>query len=121
MLPLIYHSAICTTFNPKNSGINFFSGALINSVQKGGAGESAGLRKNDIIINFNQRQIISAPQLRELLAQLAPGDLIKTIILRGSDEMVFSVVLSASSTGKSGDMTGNRRLKTKVYNLRMNR
>lgn len=70
------------------------SGVLIDSLQAGGAGDQAGLRIDDIIIQLDRQNIDTAPQLRELLAQHMPGDQVKLTVKRKLDEIGLSVTLS---------------------------
>jgi S1-C subfamily serine protease len=92
----------------KRLGTKNLTGVLINRVQTGGAGQRAGLRRDDIITGFDQHRIIAATQLRELLGQCTPGDSAKLIILRGSIEMPLSVALSASSVLQAENWRGDR-------------
>lgn len=96
----------------KKHGTKNFPGVLINGVQKGGAGEQAGLRKDDIIVKFGQHPIIAASQLREMVAQFSPGDMIKIIILRKSQEMEFLVVFSAGNERTVKKWSTNRPAKS---------
>jgi serine protease Do len=77
------------------------AGVLIESVQRGGAGEQAGLQRDDIIIQLDQQQIISSPQLRELLAQYAPGNHVVLTIVRKGKETDLAVILSPQNGGRS--------------------
>lgn len=78
----------------KRLGVKEVRGVLIGSLQAGGAGDRAGLQKDDIIIQLDRQRIDTAPQLRELLAQHMPGDQVKLTITRKLQEISVGVVLS---------------------------
>ena len=82
------------------------TGVLITGVQRAGAGERAGLRRDDVIVGFDQHQIIAAPQLRELLAQSAPGDSVKITVMRGSIALEIPVVLSGGKVDQARNLPG---------------
>ncbi len=98
----------------KKHGIKKFSGVIINKVLKDGAGDQAGLRKDDVILKLEQHSIIAASQLRELVAQFAPGDIIKIIIQRETNEMEFKIALSGGSTHKTEKWTVSRPIKNNL-------
>ncbi len=49
------------------------AGALVSSVEKGGPAEQAGIRAGDVILRFNDREILHSADLPPLVADLAPG------------------------------------------------
>jgi serine protease Do len=83
-------------------------GVLIDSLERGGAGEHAGMRKDDIILQMDRQNINTAPQLRELLAQHAPGDKVELTIARKGDEITLAAVLSGGRGSKGANAGSNR-------------
>lgn len=69
------------------------NGVLVDDLEKGGAADRSGLRKNDIILQVDRQQVNSAAQLRELLAQHSPGDSILLTLSRQGVEVDIPAVL----------------------------
>ena len=77
-------------------------GALIQEVTSRSAAKKAGLRANDIIINFNGTPVGDPDELRKALKEKDPGDEVDVVILRGGDQKTVAVTL------------GEHRNKTKI-------
>jgi len=84
------------------------AGVLIDSLQRGGAGEHAGLRRGDIILQLGRRKINSAPELRELLAQYTPGDQVELTIERKGDQINLTAILSPGNGSQSAAARRNQ-------------
>jgi serine protease Do len=57
-------------------------GALVNSVEKGGPADKAGVQPGDIILKLNERPIAASADLPALVADLKPGSAAKLEVLR---------------------------------------
>ena len=68
-------------------------GLLLPKIASGGPAEKAGLRDNDIILNFDGQMIINVSQLSTLINMKEPGDTVPVKILRKGEEMTFEVTL----------------------------
>lgn len=68
-------------------------GAFIASVVKNSPADKAGLKKNDIIVEFNGKKIAKDTQLGKLIADDEPGDKLKVKFLRGGKEISIEVTL----------------------------
>jgi serine protease Do len=66
----------------KNLAIEFRRGALIGDVVKGGPAERAGIKKNDIVIAFQGKDITNAAMLRNEISLSPIGKDVRIAILR---------------------------------------
>ncbi len=73
-------------------------GALIADVVKGGPAEKAGLRKNDIVIAYNGKDISDSDTFRNDVAETSPGQMVKIIILRLGSKESLSVRVESQET-----------------------
>ena len=81
----------------KNLPVNY--GALIVkgndnlAVTKNSPAEKAGLKENDIILEFNNEKITIDNSLSKIIAKYNPGDRVVLKILRDGKEMIVNVIL----------------------------
>ena len=68
-------------------------GVELESVQAGKAAEKAGLKAQDVIVEFDGRKTATFEDLREGILRHSPGDKVKIKVLRGEDEMEFEATL----------------------------
>lgn len=61
------------------------------------AADKAGLKENDIILEFNKEKITTENSLAKIIMKYNPGDAITLKVLRGGQELNFSVVLDSRS------------------------
>ncbi len=54
-------------------GLSKASGALVNSVEKGGPADKAGIEASDVILKFDGKEISSSSDLPRIVAQSRPG------------------------------------------------
>jgi serine protease Do len=66
-------------------------GALVAEVPKGGPADRAGLRKDDIIVGYEGKQIRNSGEVRNMVADTAPGQEVKVTILRSGKRMEIPV------------------------------
>ncbi|MBM3423162.1 MAG: DegQ family serine endoprotease [Chlorobi bacterium] len=92
-------------------------GVLVGTVVEGSPAAKAGIRTGDVIVDFNDRKSTSSVDLRNEIAVLSPGSLVKIRILRDGEIRVFNVRLeeqpaqvaaAASSSQESTDELGFR-------------
>jgi len=76
-------------------GLSSTQGALIRSVEEGGAAESAGIKHRDVIIEVDGRSIESARELRVAIAQTPPGQEVTLKLIRDGEEITKKVVLGS--------------------------
>jgi serine protease Do len=58
------------------------SGALVNSVEKGGPAEKAGIEASDVILKFDGKNVASSADLPRIVAQSRPGSKVTAQIWR---------------------------------------
>lgn len=76
-------------------------GVVVNSVQHGGAGEKAGLKPGDIIIQFNSKSVASPRELQLLVANTPIGDTAKILVLRKGRQVELTTKIQADDPIKS--------------------
>ncbi len=74
-------------------GLPSTRGALIRSVEEGGAADGAGIKHRDVIIEVDGRSIDSARELRVAIAQTPPGQEVTLKLIRNGEEITKNVVL----------------------------
>ena len=74
-------------------GLPKASGALVNSVEKGGPAEKAGIEASDVILKFDSKNIQSSADLPRIVAQSRPGSKVTAQIWRkgGSRDVTITV------------------------------
>jgi serine protease Do len=77
-------------------------GALVGDVTPNGPADKAGIKRGDIIKDFNGKKIESSAQLRQVVAQADPGSTAKINLLRDGREMPVSVVLGERPRNLAG-------------------
>ena len=77
----------------KEKGMDRPHGVLVQDVTDGGAAESAGIKKGDVITKVDVREINSSSELQEAVGRHHPGDAIKVTVLRNSKELEIPVKL----------------------------
>lgn len=78
-------------------GLNATRGAYIAEVNKGSAGDEAGLEKGDVVTKVDGANVKSSSELQEAIGRHRPGDKVTLHILRGSSEKDITVVLKNQS------------------------
>ncbi|HHW18024.1 MAG TPA: PDZ domain-containing protein [Firmicutes bacterium] len=73
--------------------IKFEKGIYVFDVVPGGPAAKAGLKKGDIIVEFNGTPVDDAATFWFLIYDSSPGQTVRVKVLRNGQEMVFNVVL----------------------------
>lgn len=68
-------------------------GALVGNVVSGTPADQAGIRRGDVITEFNGEKIANAERLRNLVAQVSPGTKVTLKLLREGKPLTVSAVL----------------------------
>lgn len=79
--------------DPKDSD-GKVTGAKVNEVSKGGAGEKAGLKADDVITAVNGVKVAGRAKLLDALYVSRPGDTVTATVLRGGEEKTLTVKLA---------------------------
>ncbi len=75
-------------------GLKDIKGVLIPEVQKDSAAEKAGLKPNDIIVEFDGKPIETAQELQKCVARLEPGTSVKIVVLRDGKRETLTAELA---------------------------
>ena len=87
-------------------GMKEVSGALILNVEAGGAGDKAGLKSGDVVLEYNGTKINNLKKLYKLVAQTKTKEKVSIAILRKNKEMVLNAdLVFEDSNDKSSDIT----------------
>lgn len=77
----------------KDKNIDKWEGVYIESVAKGGAAESAGVKSGDIILSINNVDVNSTSELQEQISRFRPNDKIAIVLNRENKKKQFDVTL----------------------------
>jgi serine protease Do len=71
------------------------TGALIVDVTKGGPAEKAGIKKNDIVLSYQGKEMTGANEFRNAVAETAIGTEARLTVLRDGKKEVLSVKIGS--------------------------
>lgn len=74
-------------------GLKEARGALVNDVVKASPAEKSGIRRGDVIISVNGKNIENAAHLRNIIAQTAVGAKVKIRVIRDKTEKEIEVTI----------------------------
>lgn len=108
-----------------NFGLKEASGALVVSVEKGEAGDKAGIKSGDVILEFDGKPIKSSADLPRLVGATAPGSANKIKIWRNGETLSLTAKLgewkddkvASKSRNKKGEGGEEKSAKAKVLGL----
>jgi len=75
-------------------GLKSSKGALVGDIAKGSPAEKAGIRRGDIITEFNGKKVKDVGSLRNMVAQSKIGEEVPVIFLRGDKEYTVKVLIA---------------------------
>jgi len=70
------------------------NGVYVQGVVKGGSGEKADIKEGDIILQINNKNVNTASEVNEIMAQLSPNQVINFVIDRNGQTLTKTVTLS---------------------------
>lgn len=76
----------------KQFGLKEASGALVNNVMKDTPAEKAGLRRGDIILEYDGKTVKDVTHLQDLVSQTEPKKKVKIKVWRNNKEEIFELV-----------------------------
>ena len=103
----VHRGMIGVTIQPVTSdiarslGLSQVRGALVNSVQAGSPADKAGIRRGDVITSVNGGAIKDSNDLRNDVAQMAPGSTAKLTVVRDGKEQSFNMTLAERKAADS--------------------
>jgi serine protease Do len=74
-------------------GLKNSAGALVGDVAKGSPAEKVGIRRGDIILEFNGKKVSDVGNLRNMVAQSKVGSEVTLLVRRGDKEYSFKAVI----------------------------
>lgn len=77
----------------KALGLDRSKGVLVQSVQKGGAGEDAGLKDGDVILSVEGKEVNAPNELQVIIGSHHPGEVVKLVVFRDGKTMDKEVTL----------------------------
>ncbi len=84
----------------KSFGLKITKGALVSDIIKDSPAQRAGLKRGDVIIEFNGKRVNSAHDLSRMVAQTTPGTNVTIGIIREGKQIEIQVKI-----GKKGEQT----------------
>lgn len=91
-----------TTQMAEQFGYKGTQGALVQDVEPGQAADRAGVKPGDIITEYQGQRIADSTQLRNLVAQTAPGAIVRFKVWRDGAEREMSATLGEMTLARTG-------------------
>jgi serine protease Do len=86
-------------------------GALVGSVTPGGPGDRGGLKRGDVIIEFNGKKITNSTELRNEVARMDPNKTANVTVIRDGKKKQMNVKVGERPTETSQNGTPSRKEK----------
>jgi serine protease Do len=68
-------------------------GALVNSVEKGGAADKAGIQPSDVILKFDNKEVAASNELPRIVASTKPGAKVAVQVWRKGEKKDLQIVV----------------------------
>lgn len=88
-----------TKENMSRYGLSSVRGVGISRVIEGGPAEKAGLKKGDVIVQFDNEPVTSARKLLRLVGEAAPEQTVRLTVLRNGSEQQVTATLGQREDG----------------------
>ena len=82
-------------------GLRQVNGAIVSSVQPGGAADRAGVKPGDVVVSFNGEAVHDTNSLRNRVAEAAPGSTAALVVVRDGTGKQLSVRLDEAQGSRS--------------------
>jgi serine protease Do len=88
------------------------NGVLVMDVTKDSPAEKAGLKKDDVIVRVNNRDVADSQDVRNIIGFTPPGSEIEMVVIRNGKEQSFKITVTArdqselAQTGEVGKQLG---------------
>ena len=88
------------------------NGVVVMDVTKESPAEKAGLKKDDVVIRVNNRDVSDSQDIRNIIGLTQPGTEVEVVILRGGKEQKFTLTVAGrdqselAQTGEIGKKLG---------------
>jgi len=81
-------------------------GVVISDIVPNSAADKAGLKRTDVLLGVNGHPIASLEEMRLMIAQMAPGSVVKLRVVRDAKEITVNVTLDKFAEKPNELMTG---------------
>ncbi len=96
--------------------IKEIKGVYVTDIVSGGAAEEAGMKKGDIIVNFDGKNTDTLAELQEQVSKKRPGEKVSVVVMRNNRKHDYSLLLTnvaggtavVTAGGESGIIFGVR-------------
>ncbi len=78
-------------------------GSLVADVTPDGPADKAGIKRGDVIVEFDGKKVENSIQLRNLVAQVSPGKTVEVVLIRNGNEMKLDVRLGERPKGPESE------------------
>ena len=85
----------------RSSGLTKTQGALVVQVEAGSPADVAGIHAGDIVLYFDNEEIIESGDLPHVVGLLSPGSQIKAQLIRGKKKKTLDVIVGTLPDGLS--------------------
>jgi serine protease Do len=89
-------------------GLPKAGGALVNSVEKGGPADKAGIQASDVILKFDNKEVASSNELPRIVASTKPGAKVSVQVWRKGERKDLALTV-----GETPDERGSKRSQSK--------
>lgn len=73
--------------------LDFNEGVYVDSVVAGGSAAGAGIKRKDVIVKIDDREVKTVPELQEIIGRHRPGDDVNVVVVRNGEEKAIQVKL----------------------------
>lgn len=77
----------------QDMGLDISQGVVVVNLAEHGAAEEAGMKVRDVIVEMEGSAISTTPQLQEIVASHAPGDVLEVVVLRDGQRRNLEIKL----------------------------
>lgn len=85
-------------------GLSNPQGALVNSVEKGGPADKAGIEASDVILKFDGKQVESSGDLPRIVGQTKPGSRVMVVVWRKGKSKGVAIVVGEIDEGPTASL-----------------
>jgi serine protease Do len=90
-------------------GLPKATGALVNSVEKGGPADKAGIQASDVILKFDTKDVDSSSELPRIVAGTRPGSKVPVQVWRKGERKDLTIVVGETPEERTGKRQQSRK------------
>lgn len=83
-------------------------GSLVADVTPDGPADKAGIKRGDVIVEFNGKKVENSVELRNMVAQVSPGTKVEVVLNRDGKEMQLTVRLGERPGATEGQSSSEK-------------